>query len=600
MNGLGMVAASLLITAVVLLLVGLREVSERRDHIRASGEGLAQSLSRIPADRLIPDETSGFLPIIRATQSQSSLAYLTVVAPSGEVLGVVSVGDVVPPTLAVVSANPGAWRSERLFEVGTEARWVREFAAPVMSDGELKAQVRVGFFEPTLVGVLSGSSFHARIALVIFLMLPVAQLWLRREIRPLAQVATELHSEAEADESLHPPSPAQSQSIEALAERIREFSHSMEEKNKQIGRERIALLASSKVLAHQKGRAELLFESVPDAIVAFDPAGRVTAANQRAARLLRRAQNELIGSLVGDWSPDPAVTDLVMRHSGSGERILRTESVDYSPDDSSERRHRASVHSAADENLSILLIQDVSEEESSRKTQAEFLAHMAHELKAPLNVMSLYNESLLERDARDDQVRIDACNVIHDEIDRLNGLINNIFSISRIEGGAMTLDRQRVRLSEMLSDLLEAASRDGDTLGLEFSKEIPGDLGPVFVDKALFSIAVKNLLSNATKYNRPSGTVSLHVEQAESGLAIRVRDTGHGIAEEEIGSIFDKFYRSEDEATQKVSGHGLGLALVKEIIALHGGEIQVKSQIGEGSEFTLFFDRSAAIFQEGL
>jgi signal transduction histidine kinase len=91
----------------------------------------------------------------------------------------------------------------------------------------------------------------------------------------------------------------------------------------------------------------------------------------------------------------------------------------------------------------------------------------------------------------------------------------------------------------------------------------------------------------------------LIAEDLEEGLLIRVLDTGVGIAEEDLDLVFEKFYRSEDDSIRKVSGHGLGLALVKEIVALHGGEIRVQSELGKGSEFSLFFGRNAAIFREG-
>lgn len=600
-NGLIMIAASLLIIAVVLVLIGHEEVRTRRDHIRAAGSGLTQSLSRIPPERLAPTSAhSGFLPLIRATQSQTSFAYATIVSPSGEVLKSVTNGEVAPPLRAVVSKDPGSWRDERLFSVGDPGRWVREFDAPVLVNGELVAQIRVGYFEPNLRGILIGSSVHAKIALVVFMLMPLASLWLRREIRPLAVVASELDAGEDASNSLFESDAGAAHDIPSLAERIQSFKDSMDERNTQMTRERLALLASSKVLAHQKGRAEVVFQGIPDAVFALDSSGRVVDSNQRATSLLRRPKEELNGTDIRDWSPAPEVTELVLKNICRNGRILRPESVDYSPEDSLQRRHRASLHPSSDESIAILLIRDISEEEAARKSQSEFLAHMAHELKAPLNVMALYSESLLETDARDDTVRIDACNVIGDEIDRLNGLINNIFSISRIEGGAVSLDRQRVRISEMLEDLFESSTRDGETLKLEFFSQIPNDLSPVFVDKQLFSIAIKNILSNAIKYNRMGGSVSLLVEDDEAGLSIRIRDTGPGIPEDDIPMIFQKFFRSEDDSVSKVSGHGLGLSLVKEIVVLHGGEIQVTSELGTGSEFALIFDRSAPIFREGI
>jgi len=240
-----------------------------------------------------------------------------------------------------------------------------------------------------------------------------------------------------------------------------------------------------------------------------------------------------------------------------------------------------------------------SEEFRARKTQSEFLAHMVHELKEPLNVMSMYTESLLDSDAADESFRVDACNVIRDQIDRLNGLINHIFSIDRIESGALFLNRQPIRIRELLEDIFASVSRDDRHQSIRFELTLPGALPPIFADEQLLSVALENLLTNAIKYNRPGGKVALEVDACEIGLLITVADSGIGIDESEFERIFEKFYRSEDENVRKVGGHGLGLALVEQIVTLHGGELRLSSRLGAGSEFSIFFDRKSSIFRDG-
>lgn len=593
-----MIGASLLVISVVIGLVVQHEVGIRREQIRAQGIGLANSLARIPLDRLVPDNGQlGPLPLLRATQTQSLLAYATVVDRNGMTLGTVSVADVGPPDLPVV-ANPSDWMSEDLIELDQPAVRIREFGAPVLRDGVLVGRVRIGYFEPGYGLVLRAASFHAQIALVVFLLIPLAALWLRREIRPLAEAASAL-SWGDEDGSVPISSAgAPSEAIDSIVERFRLLGEQMESRAESMQRERLSLLASSKVVAHQKNRVETLFEAFPNAIVAFDESGRLTLVNQRAEAQLRKSRDELIGKAPAEWSPAPEVSRLVARYAGAKGRLMRSESVEFAGDEAGPRRFEASVYPLPGSETFALVLRDVSQEYAARKTQAEFLAHMAHELKAPLNVMSLYSEDLLGPEGQDESSRITSLNIIRDEIDRLNGLINNIFSIGRIESGVVSLDRHRVRPKELFEDVFEAASRDGESLSLEFEIDVPDSMSPIFVDKQLFSVAIKNLLTNAIKYNHEGGKVSLLAEDREEGLSIRVLDTGCGISEEEIDRVFEKFYRSEDDATQKVAGHGLGLALVKEIVALHGGEIQVSSEIGVGSEFALLFNRNSAIFRE--
>ncbi len=598
-SGLVMIGAALLVIGAVVFVVAEHEVGLRREQVRAQGIGLANALSRIPLDRLAPsDGQLSPLPLIRASQSQGSLAYAAVLDRRGRVLGAVA-SDGIQPLASPPPLDPTAWTSERLLELGDPPRIIREFGAPVLQDGALVAQVRIGYFEPDFNVVLESSSFHARVALMIFLLTPLALLLLRRELQPLERALRSIEAGADPGGGGYGLGMAPTEAVELFVERFQSMSQELERKTEIMQRERMALLASSKVLTHQKNRVEVVFESIPDAVLAVDEAGKITVANARAESLLRHKREELMGAPPSLWSPSSDVTRLVGRHVGATRRLQRSESVEYSPDELGQRRILVGIQSISSGTGAVIIFRDISEEYAARKNQADFLAHMAHELKAPLNVMAIYSESLLGPEANEESFRVDACNVIRDEVDRLNGLINNIFSIGRIESGAVSLDRQRVRIREMLSDVFESTAREGQQRGLKFALELPAAMEPIHADKQLLSVAIKNLLTNAIKYNREGGKVSLVATENDQGLQIRVVDTGVGIREDEIEQVFEKFFRSDDESVRKVSGHGLGLSLVKEIVALHGGEIQVKSQPGEGSEFALFFARSSAMFREG-
>lgn len=599
-NGLIMVLATLSIILVVITLVARREVGQERDQIRAQGIGLANSLSRIPLDRLAaPGQHVGVLSLIRASQSNSAFAYAAVISPTGEILDAAYATDsLFQNTLS--TEDSGMWVAERIVHLDTDSRQVREFVAPVLENGQVVAHVRVGLIEPSYAALLVTSPFHASVALLLFMIIPMASFWMKREMRPLSDVARTLEqtsavtrfSSETADKTGALP-------VDDIVNRFRTFCEEMETRTESLAKERIGMLASNKVIAHQKNRVQHLLEALPDAVLALDETGKILLVNARAESVLRKKRDELIDSGVSLWSPAPELTRLVTRNAGKGGELVRSESVEYSPDELGHRHFRASVHPLPDSAGVAVVIRDTTVEFEARRTQSEFLAHMAHELKAPLNVMSMYSESLLGPEAEDETFRVEACNIISDEIDRLNGLINNIFSIGRIEGGAVALDRQRVRTRELLEDSFKAVSRDDGELGLSFELSLPNPMQPIFADKQLFSVALKNLLTNAIKYNRPGGTVSLSAEELDGGLLISVKDTGLGIREEDVDQVFEKFYRSEDDSVRKVSGHGLGLALVKEIISLHGGEIQLQSTLGEGSQFSFFFSPNAAIFREG-
>jgi signal transduction histidine kinase len=212
----------------------------------------------------------------------------------------------------------------------------------------------------------------------------------------------------------------------------------------------------------------------------------------------------------------------------------------------------------------------------------------------------MYSEALQGEEAEDPQFRNEAVNVIRDEVDRLAGLINNLLNITRIENGSLDLKRQRVKLADLLRDAFDNVSRSGRGVELGFELDVPRELGHVNVDKDLLRIAINNLLTNAIKYNRPGGRVTLAAEETAEVVRIRVRDTGIGIAEADRPRVFEKFFRSEDAQVRERTGHGLGLALVKDIVELHGGSLSVESEPGVGSEFVIELWREAGAMQKAV
>lgn len=230
----------------------------------------------------------------------------------------------------------------------------------------------------------------------------------------------------------------------------------------------------------------------------------------------------------------------------------------------------------------------------SRSAQCEFVAHLAHELKSPLNVLGIYSELLLSEAGKDAELRIEAANVIGDEVSRLGSLINTLLSITQIETGTLTPDRSLVHLRDVATAAFEEARRMAGAGSLEFEFDASETTSPIRVDKDLLRIALSGLLSNAVKYNRPGGTVRLSIGETEDAIQIRVADSGIGVSQDDAGEIFEKFYRSPDERVRAVGGHGLGLALSKQIVELHHGTLTFDHDRSDGAEFVINLSKETA------
>jgi signal transduction histidine kinase len=224
--------------------------------------------------------------------------------------------------------------------------------------------------------------------------------------------------------------------------------------------------------------------------------------------------------------------------------------------------------------------------EAASRHKSEFLANMSHELRTPLNAIIGFSEILAEKMFGDiNEKQTEYLQDILESGRHLLSLINDILDLSKIEAGRMELERSDFDLPTALENALilvrERASRRGITLGHSVDER----LGPIRGDERKVKQVLLNLLSNALKFTPEGGRIDVSAAEHDGVAEIAVTDTGVGIAPEDQEAVFEEF-RQVGTADKKVEGTGLGLALSRKFIELHGGKIRVKSQVGHGSTFT--------------
>ncbi len=233
-------------------------------------------------------------------------------------------------------------------------------------------------------------------------------------------------------------------------------------------------------------------------------------------------------------------------------------------------------------------IQDKSRQlEIANQHKSEFLANMSHELRTPLNAIIGFSEVLLERmfgelnDKQDEYLKD-----IHASGRHLLSLINDILDLSKIEAGRMELDLSTFDAAAAISNAMtlvrERAQRHGITLGIDAD---PG-LGQIVADERKLKQILLNLLSNAVKFTPDGGRVDVSARRDDDNVVIAVHDTGIGIAAADQQAVFEEFRQVGTDYTTKQEGTGLGLALTRKFVELHGGRIRVDSEPGKGSTFT--------------
>ena len=218
--------------------------------------------------------------------------------------------------------------------------------------------------------------------------------------------------------------------------------------------------------------------------------------------------------------------------------------------------------------------------------KSAFLANMSHELRTPLNAIIGFSEALLaklfgELNPKQHEYLQD----IHDSGQHLLSLINDILDLSKIEAGRLELDAEDVHLPTAIENALTLIRERAARKGIAVESQLDPALGEIRADARKLKQILINLLANAVKFTDEGGKLTVRAAPTASGVRVEVADTGIGIAPEHQELIFEEFRQVVDPSARKQEGTGLGLALVRRLVTLHGGEISLESALGRGSVF---------------
>lgn len=235
----------------------------------------------------------------------------------------------------------------------------------------------------------------------------------------------------------------------------------------------------------------------------------------------------------------------------------------------------------------ILIVRDISRETETTRLKTEFVHNISHELKTPLTLIRLYGETLQRKEDLKDSEKREAYEIITKESERLSHLINNVLDFSRIEMGRKEFNFRTGNLSDTISDTLESYRYHLEKKGFAVKKEISGNIPEMTFDEEAMASVLVNLLSNAMKFSPERKEVTVRLFRNDGNAVLQVADKGIGVPPKDLSKIFKRFYRSRHEVVSETRGSGLGLTLVKHITEAHGGNVEVESEPGKGSVFSI-------------
>jgi Signal transduction histidine kinase len=338
------------------------------------------------------------------------------------------------------------------------------------------------------------------------------------------------------------------------------------------------------VMSNSANNLNSLLAATREGVVVVDPTLRVIAANAAAESSFARNGTPLVNRRLSEVIREFRLHDAFQRAITSGE------SSDIKFDFMIAERRSYDVHVAPIEHQgarhAIGFFYDITQVERLEKMRQEFLSNISHELRTPLTSIIAFVETLEDGAIDDKENNRRFLGVIRRNSERMHSLISDISELSMIESGNISIEKNHIRLSNIVEEvfatfLSHAAERDV-TLHNHVAAE-----ARVLADPGRLEQMITNLVDNAIKFNIAGGSVYVSLDEMPGSSLIRVTDTGEGIMPEQLGRVFERFYRVDRARTREVGGTGLGLAIVKHLAKLQGGEISVISKLGEGTVFTI-------------
>jgi len=352
----------------------------------------------------------------------------------------------------------------------------------------------------------------------------------------------------------------------------------------------------------EKELLSVTFSSMGDGVIVVDPEKRIVLFN-RVAEVLSGWEFEQVQDRELDELFRLADERTRERLESTVDKVLRSSKAELGGDFEvllamDGREHPISSKAApicrGDGSISgiVMVFRDVSREREIERLKQDFISSVSHELRTPLTSIKAYTETILNDPDMSEETRRQFLEIIDDESNRLATLIEGLLEISRIDSGTMTIRREPVDVGALARQVVTALQALAKKQSVCLELAIEDDLDILQGDGDRIESALINVVNNAIKFTPPGGRVSVSVSRQAEELVIRVGDTGMGIPKESLARIFDRFYRVYHPG-KHIQGTGLGLAIVKKIVTMHGGRIEVESEVDKGTTFTMFFPLTA-------
>jgi two-component system phosphate regulon sensor histidine kinase PhoR len=335
---------------------------------------------------------------------------------------------------------------------------------------------------------------------------------------------------------------------------------------------------------------QAVFSGIREAIIVTDTAGDIIMVNPAAARMFR------IDGAMFKARPIRYLTDTKLQElfvnvhnnritllkeemslmSAKGDRIMQISSMPVMKDNQFDG--------------TVFVLNDITKLRNLERIRRDFVSSVSHELRTPLTIISGYTETLLDGAMHEPENASEFLKIILEASQQLTALVNDVLDLSRIESGQIVYQFMAVEINSVIAKSVSLLKLSLEKKHIKLDIHIPEDLPPVYADAVYLEIVIRNLLDNAIKYvDEHHGIIRISAFRRDNTVHLEVEDNGVGIAKEDLGRIFERFYRVDKARSRQLGGTGLGLSIVKHIVLAHKGNVEVRSRVNQGSVFSVIF-----------
>ena len=448
-------------------------------------------------------------------------------------------------------------------------------ALPVTVQGNIIGCIRAAIPMKTMTQTLE-SAFYPAIytTLAVALLATLISLWLSRRIsKPLEEMKSVAERFAAGD--LNGRLPAFSgEEMGALADAMNQMAAQLDDRIRTIIR--------------QRNEQDAVLSSMIEGVIAVDKNEKVLRINKSAAKLLSIDTTEAIGRLIQEIVRKPELQNFIARALSSHNPIEADIKLMIRGKELYLQVHGSPLQDAMGKDIGALIVfNDITNLQRLESIRRDFVANVSHELKTPITAIKSAAETLQNGLLNDSNNKERFLEIITRQSDRLNAIIEDLLTLSRIEQGEMQqgdIKFEFAYLRPVFLHALQSCQIKALDKSIALEMECPKNL-KAKVSVPLLEQALVNLIDNAIKYSPESGRIFFSAQQDKQTIIIKVQDWGCGIPEEHLPRLFERFYRVDKARSRKLGGTGLGLAIVKHIVQCHNGQINVQSKKGQGSTF---------------